>query len=65
MQYLAAYALSSLSGKEPSKLYLNLASESITAIVTATGQKADANEVKKVIEALKNKKIEEVILIII
>jgi ribosomal protein L12E/L44/L45/RPP1/RPP2 len=65
MQYLAAYALSSLSGKEPSNLYLNLASESITAIVNATGQKADANEVKKVIEALKNKKIEDVIFIVI
>jgi large subunit ribosomal protein LP2 len=55
MQYLAAYLLASLSGKnEPSEA-------DITKILGATGQKVDDAEVKSVVAKLKGKKIEDLI----
>ncbi|CAM6002562.1 unnamed protein product [Sphagnum balticum] len=54
MEYLAAYALSALSGKEPT-------ADSVTAIVSATGKPADAAQVHAVVAALKGKKVEDVI----
>jgi ribosomal protein L12E/L44/L45/RPP1/RPP2 len=62
MQYLAAYTLASLSGKEPSKSLINSASVEITNILKATGGKFDEAEVTKVVNTLKGKKLEDVIL---
>ncbi len=61
MQYLAAYTLASLSGKEPSNWKNNLAKDQLSNILKATGQKFDEAEVNKVIDSLKGKKIEDVI----
>lgn len=60
MQYLAAYTLASLSGKEPSNWNINSANEQITNILKATGQAFDQAEVTKVVDSLKGKKIEDV-----
>jgi large subunit ribosomal protein LP2 len=54
MQYLAAYTLASLSGKEPTK-------DQLTNILKATGQKFDEAEITKVVASLKGKKIEDLI----
>ncbi len=61
MQYLAAYTLASLSGKEPSKWNINSAKDQITNILKATGQKFDEAEITKVVDSLKGKKLEDVI----
>lgn len=60
MQYLAAYTLASLSGKEPSTSIINSANDTVTNILKATGQKFDAAEVTKVCDTLKGKKLEDV-----
>ncbi len=60
MQYLAAYTLASLSGKEPSNWNTNSANDQITNILKATGQAFDQAEVTKVVDSLKGKKIEDV-----
>jgi ribosomal protein L12E/L44/L45/RPP1/RPP2 len=61
MQYLAAYALASLSGKNaPSKNYIILAEADLNKILSATGEKFSQDEVKKVVANLKGKKIEDV-----
>lgn len=60
MQYLAAYTLASLSGKEPSNWLINSAADTVTNILKATGQKFDEAEVTKVVNSLKGKKLEDV-----
>ena len=57
MQYLAAYTLASLSGKEPSNLNTNSANDQVTNILKATGKSFDQAEVTKVIDSLKGKKL--------
>ena len=60
MQYAAALALSSLSGKAPSIISPNLAKDSVTAILKATGKPVDDAQVDAVIKSLNNKRVDEV-----
>ena len=57
MQYLAAYTLASLSGKEPSNLNSYSTNDQVTNILKATGKSFDQAEVTKVIDSLKGKKL--------
>lgn len=60
MQYLSAYTLATLSGKEPSKTDINIAEETITAILNSTGKPVDAAQVKAVVASLKGKQVHDV-----
>ena len=64
MQYLSAYTLATLSGKEPSTIPIdNIDEETLTAILNATGKPVDAAQVKAVIEKLKGKQVHDVLSI--
>lgn len=60
MQYLAAYTLATLSGKEPSTNCFNLDEQTLTAILNVTGKPVDAAQVTAVVNSLKGKQVHEV-----
>lgn len=61
MQYLAAYTLASLSGKEPSILPFYSAENDVKNILAATGKEFDAAQISTVIANLKGKSLHEVL----
>lgn len=64
MKYLSAYTLLVLAGKtDPSLLsyYIIIASVDITNLLKEVGIEADQDAVKRVVDALKGKKLEDVI----
>ena len=61
MQYLAAFSLISLSGKEPSNDFYKLGKESLTAVLKAAGNTVDDKQVDAVLASLKGKKLDDLI----
>ena len=62
MQYLAAYTLAALSGKQPSNTILIPAKDQVNAILKATGSPVDENQVNAVMESLKGKNLSDVFM---
>lgn len=55
MQYVAAYTLASLSGKEPCK-------DSVAAILKATGQPVDDAQIAALFDSVNGRPVHEVII---